>query len=172
MAKKALITGVTGQDGSYLSEFLLDKGYEVYGIVRRTSTFNRHRIDHLHENPKFKLLYGDLGDSTSINTILREVMPDEVYNLAAQSHVKISFEIPEYTGDIDGLGVTRFIEGIRKLELETGKKIKFYQASTSEMFGKVVEIPQKETTPFYPRSPYGCAKVYAYWIGRNYKGNR
>jgi GDPmannose 4,6-dehydratase len=168
-AKKALITGVTGQDGSYLSELLLEKGYEVYGIVRRISTFNRQRIDHLHEHPKFNLIYGDLADSTSINTILREVMPDEVYNLAAQSHVRISFDIPEYTGDVNGLGVTRFLEAIRKFEKETGKRVRFYQASTSEMFGKVLEIPQKETTPFYPRSPYGCAKVYAYWICKNYR---
>lgn len=169
MSKTALITGVTGQDGSYLSEFLLEKGYKVFGIVRRTSTFNRHRIDHLHSNPNFKLVYGDLCDSTSINSILRQVMPDEVYNLAAQSHVRISFDIPEYTGDVDGIGVVRFIEAIRKLQDETKKKIKFYQASTSEMFGKVRETPQKETTPFYPRSPYGCAKVYAYWMIRNYR---
>jgi GDPmannose 4,6-dehydratase len=167
--KKALITGVTGQDGSYLSELLLQKGYEVYGIVRRTSTFNRSRIEHIHSNPHFKLIYGDLADSTSINNILREVMPDEVYNLAAQSHVRISFDIPEYTADIDGVGVVRFLEAIRKLQIETGKKIKFYQASTSEMYGKVQEIPQKESTPFYPRSPYGCAKVYAYWITKNFR---
>ncbi|MFT4303216.1 MAG: GDP-mannose 4,6-dehydratase [Candidatus Woesearchaeota archaeon] len=167
--KKALITGVTGQDGSYLAELLLEKGYEVYGIVRRTSTFNRVRIEHIHNNPNFKLLYGDLADSTSINNILREVIPDEVYNLAAQSHVRISFDIPEYTADVDGVGVVRFLEAIRKLQDQTGKKIKFYQASTSELYGKVVEIPQSENTPFYPRSPYGVAKLYAFWICKNYR---
>ena len=167
--KKALITGITGQDGSYLAEYLLNKGYEVYGIVRRTSTFNRSRIDHLHDLPAFHLLYGDLSDSTSINTIMREVGPDEIYNLAAQSHVRISFEIPEYTGDVNGLGVIRLLEAIRNLQSEKGTKVKFYQASTSEMFGKVREIPQKETTPFYPRSPYGCSKVFAYWLTKNYR---
>ena len=169
MMKTALITGITGQDGSYLAELLLEKGYKVFGIVRRTSTFNRGRIEHLHDNPDFKLIYGDLCDSTSINTILREVMPDEVYNLAAQSHVKISFDIPEYTADVDGLGVVRILEAIRKLQERSGKKIKFYQASTSEMFGKAVEVPQNEKTPFYPRSPYGCAKAFAYWVSRNYR---
>lgn len=167
--KKALITGVTGQDGSYLAELLLEKGYQVFGIVRRTSTFNRSRIEHLHSNPNFKLIYGDMADSTSINTILRQVMPDEVYNLAAQSHVRISFDIPEYTGDVDGLGVLRILEALRKLQEESGKKIKFYQASTSELYGKVQEVPQTEKTPFYPRSPYGCAKIYAYWITKNYR---
>jgi GDPmannose 4,6-dehydratase len=165
----ALITGVTGQDGSYLAEFLLNKGYNVFGIVRRTSTFNRIRIDHLQNNPNFKLLYGDLTDSSSISLILRKVMPDEVYNLAAQSHVQVSFEVPEYTGDVNALGVLRFLEAIKKLQEQTGKQIKFYQASTSEMFGKAIENPQKETTPFYPRSPYGCSKVYAFWITKNYK---
>jgi len=167
--KKAIITGITGQDGSYLAEFLLEKGYKVFGIVRRTSTFNRWRIDHLQTNKNLCLLYGDLCDSTSINNILREVQPDEIYNLAAQSHVKISFDIPEYTGDVNGLGVTRLLEAIRKVEIETGRKIKVYQASTSELFGKVQETPQTETTPFYPRSPYGCAKIYAYWIIVNYR---
>ena len=169
MVKKALITGITGQDGSYLAELLLNKGYEVYGIVRRASTMNRERIDHLRDNKKLFLRYGDLCDSSSINTIMHEVMPDEVYNLAAQSHVRISFETPEYTGDADGLGVVRILEVIKRIEKESGKKIKFYQASTSEMFGKVRETPQNEITPFYPRSPYGCAKVYAYWMVRNYR---
>lgn len=169
MNKKALITGITGQDGSYLAELLLDKGYQVFGIVRRASTLNRERIDHIHSHPNLKLIYGDLGDSTSLHNILREVMPDEIYNLGAQSHVRISFDIPEYTGDIDGLGVTRLLETIKNISNETGKKIKFYQASTSELFGKVQETPQKETTPFYPRSPYGVAKLYAYWICKNYR---
>lgn len=167
--KKALITGVSGQDGSYLAELLLNKGYDVYGIVRRTSTFNRTRIDHLHDLDNFHLLYGDIADSTSINAIMQKVEPDEVYNLAAQSHVRISFEIPEYTGDINGLGVIRLLEAIRNVQSLTGKKIKFYQASTSEMYGRAKEIPQKETTPFYPRSPYGCSKVFAYWLTRNYR---
>jgi len=145
--KKALITGVTGQDGSYLSEFLLDKGYEVYGMVRRSSIIKRERIDHLRGNDKFKLLYGDLCDSSSINNIMQKVMPDEVYNLAAQSHVAISFEIPEYTGDATGLGTTRILHAIKMIEQTTGKKIKFYQASTSELYGKAVETPQTEQTP-------------------------
>ncbi|MCX6707684.1 MAG: GDP-mannose 4,6-dehydratase, partial [Candidatus Woesearchaeota archaeon] len=167
--KTALITGVTGQDGSYLAELLLDKGYKVYGIVRRASTLNRVRIDHIHSNPDFKLIYGDLCDSSSINNTLRKVMPNEVYNLAAQSHVKISFEIPEYTAEATGVGVVRLLEAIKTVQDETGKKIKFYQASSSELFGKVVETPQKETTPFYPRSPYGIAKLYAFWITKNYR---
>ena len=167
--KKALITGITGQDGSYLAEYLLNKGYEVSGIVRRTSLFNRSRIDHLHDLPNFHILYGDLSDSTSVNTIMREVEPDEVYNLAAQSHVRISFEIPEYTGDVNGMGVIRVLEAIRSFQGKTGNLVKFYQASTSEMFGKVRETPQKESTPFYPRSPYGCSKVYAYWLTKNYR---
>ncbi len=167
--KTALITGVTGQDGSYLVEFLLEKGYKVIGIVRRISIFNRQRIDHLRNNPNLILEYGDLSDSSSINNIMRKYTPDEVYNLAAQSHVKISFDQPEYTGDVNALGTVRLLEAIRTIINETGKKIKFYQASTSELFGKVVETPQKETTPFYPRSPYGCAKLYAFWICKNYK---
>jgi GDPmannose 4,6-dehydratase len=169
--KKALITGITGQDGSYLAEFLLGKGYEVYGIVRRSSLFNRERIDHLvnkyNEDGKNKLylLYGDLGDSNSIYKIVKQVLPDEVYHLGAQSHVRVSFDIPEYTGDITGLSTVRILEAIRDVCPEA----KFYQASSSEMFGKVEEIPQKETTPFHPRSPYGCAKVFAYWLTRNYR---
>ncbi|PIN86245.1 GDP-mannose 4,6-dehydratase [Candidatus Woesearchaeota archaeon CG10_big_fil_rev_8_21_14_0_10_44_13] len=167
--KTALITGVTGQDGSYLTEFLLSKGYKVYGFVRRTSEMKRARIDPLHSNPNFKLVYGDLCDSSSILNALRKAMPDEIYNLAAQSHVKISFEIPEYTADANGVGVVRMLEAIRRVEEETGKKIRFYQASTSELYGKAVEIPQKETTSFYPRSPYGIAKLYAFWITKNYR---
>jgi GDPmannose 4,6-dehydratase len=167
--KKAFITGIGGQDGSYLAELLLEKGYEVYGFVRRTSTFNRHRIDHLKGGPNYRLIYGDLSDSSSINSALRNIMPDEVYNLAAQSHVGISFEIPEYTGDVNAIGVTRLLDAVRKIEDESGHRIKVYQASTSEMFGKVREMPQKETTPFYPRSPYGCSKVYAFWICVNYR---
>ena len=167
--KKALITGVTGQDGSYLSEFLLNKGYQVYGMVRRTSYFNRGRIEHLHDHKNFNLVYGDLCDSSSVTNLVREIMPNEIYNLAAQSHVRISFDIPEYTGDADGVAVTRFLEVIRKIKDETGKHIKFYQASSSELYGLVQETPQKETTPFYPRSPYGVAKLYAYWIVKNYR---
>jgi GDPmannose 4,6-dehydratase len=167
--KKALITGVTGQDGSYLSEFLLNKDYQVYGMVRRTSYFSRGRIEHLNENKNFNLVYGDLCDSSSVTNLVREIMPNEIYNLAAQSHVRISFDIPEYTGDADGVAVTRFLEVIRKIKDETGKEIKFYQASTSELYGLVQETPQKETTPFYPRSPYGVAKLYAYWIVKNYR---
>ena len=169
MRKKALITGITGQDGSYLAELLLDKGYEVYGIIRRTSSFNTARIDHLykdpHENPRLKLIYGDLSDSGSISNIIRKIKPDEVYNLGAQSHVKVSFEIPEYTADIVALGSLRLLEAIKNFCPDT----KYYQASSSEMFGKVQEIPQKETTPFYPRSPYGCSKVFAFNIVRNYR---
>ena len=170
--KKALITGITGQDGSYLAEFLLDKGYEVHGLKRRSSLFNTHRIDHLYEDPhvegqRFKLHYGDLTDTSSVIRLLKEIEPDEVYNLGAQSHVAVSFDSPEYTAEVDGIGTLRILEGIRILGLE--KKTKFYQASTSELFGLVQEIPQKETTPFYPRSPYAVAKLYAYWISVNYK---
>jgi len=168
--KKALITGITGQDGSYLAEFLLEKGYEVHGIIRRASTFNTSRIDHLYTDPhvngvKLFLHYGDLSDGSNINRILEKVRPDEIYHLGAQSHVRVSFDIPEYTGDVSGLGTLRILDAIR----ETGIKTKFYQASSSEMFGKALEIPIKETTPFYPRSPYGVAKVYAYWITKNYR---
>ncbi len=170
--KKALITGITGQDGSYLAEFLLEKGYEVHGIRRRTSLFNTDRIDHLYSDPHTKdtklfLHYGDMTDSTSLIRIMQEVQPDEIYNLAAQSHVAVSFEEPEYTANSDALGPLRLLEAIRILGMEN--KTKFYQASTSELYGKVVEIPQTETTPFYPRSPYGVAKLYAYWITVNYR---
>jgi GDPmannose 4,6-dehydratase len=170
--KKALITGITGQDGSYLAEFLLEKGYEVHGIKRRSSSFNTERIDHIFQDPhvdnaKFHLHYGDLSDSSNLTRILNEVQPDEVYNLAAQSHVAVSFEAPEYTADVDGLGTLRILEAIRFLGLE--KKTRFYQASTSELFGLVQETPQRETTPFYPRSPYAVAKLYAYWITVNYR---
>lgn len=170
--KKALITGITGQDGAYLAEFLLEKGYEVHGIKRRASSFNTDRIDHLYEDPhkdgrQMILHYGDLTDATNLIRILKEAQPDEVYNLAAQSHVQVSFETPEYTADTDALGTLRILEGIRLLGLE--KKTKFYQASTSELFGKVQEVPQTEKTPFYPRSPYACAKLYAYWICVNYR---
>ena len=170
--KKALITGITGQDGSYLAEFLLEKGYEVHGIKRRASLFNTARIDHIYEDPhvensRFRLHYGDLTDSSNLTRILSEVQPDEVYNLGAQSHVRVSFDIPEYTGDVDGLGVQRILEAIREAGLM--KKVRFYQASSSEMFGKVQEVPQTERTPFWPRSPYGCAKVYAHWLTVNYR---
>ena len=172
MAKTALITGITGQDGAYLAEFLLAKGYSVHGIKRRASSFNTDRIDHLYQDPhekdvRLKLHYGDLTDSTNLIRIIQEVQPDEIYNLAAQSHVAVSFETPEYTANSDAVGTLRVLEAIRILGLE--KKTRFYQASTSEMFGKVQEIPQRETTPFYPRSPYGAAKVYAYWITVNYR---
>jgi GDPmannose 4,6-dehydratase len=168
--KKALITGITGQDGSYLTELLLEKGYEVHGIIRRASTFNTHRIDHLYEdqlegNPRMILHYGDLTDSSSLNRILEKIQPDEIYNLAAQSHVQVSFEVPEYTAEVDGLGTLRLLDAIR----ETGVPARFYQASTSELFGKVHEVPQSETTPFYPRSPYGVAKQYSFWIVKNYR---
>jgi len=171
-SKVALITGVTGQDGAYLAEFLLEKGYEVHGIKRRASSFNTDRIDHLYRDPhekgrRFILHYGDLTDSTNLIRIIQEVKPDELYNLAAQSHVAVSFETPEYTANSDALGTLRLLEAIRILGLEN--KTKFYQASTSELFGKVQEIPQKETTPFYPRSPYAVAKLYAYWICVNYR---
>ena len=170
--KKALITGITGQDGSYLAEFLLEKGYEVHGIKRRASSFNTGRIDHIYEdphkpNPKLKLHYGDLSDTSNLVRIMSEIQPDEVYNLGAQSHVAVSFESPEYTADVDAIGTLRLLEAIRFLGLE--KKTKFYQASTSELYGLVQEIPQKETTPFYPRSPYAVAKMYAYWITVNYR---
>lgn len=168
--KKALITGITGQDGSYLAEFLLAKGYEVYGIIRRSSSFNTARIDQIYEDPhipeaRLRLVYGDLNDASSLNKVLRRVQPDEIYNLGAQSHVRVSFDIPEYTAEVTGLGTLRLLEAIR----ETGLRPKFYQASSSEMFGKVREIPQRETTPFYPRSPYGAAKLYAYWMTVNYR---
>ncbi len=170
--KKALITGITGQDGSYLAELLLEKGYEVHGMKRRASSFNSSRIDHLYQDvhnkeSRFKLHYGDLTDSTNIIRLLQEIQPDEVYNLAAQSHVKVSFDCPEYTANADGLGTLRILEAIKILGQE--KKTKFYQASTSELYGLVQETPQKETTPFYPRSPYACAKLYAYWICVNYR---
>lgn len=169
--KKAIITGITGQDGAYLAEFLLAKGYEVHGIKRRTSTFNTSRIDHIyedkHNNPRLFLHFGDLTESSSLIRLINEIKPDEIYNLGAQSHVKVSFENPEYTADVDALGVLRILEAIRICGLT--KKTKFYQASSSEMFGKVQEIPQTETTPFYPRSPYGVAKLFGYWITRNYR---
>ena len=170
--KKALITGVTGQDGSYLAEFLLEKGYEVHGIKRRASLFNTQRVDHIYQDPhvenqNFVLHYGDLTDSSNLTRILQEVQPDEVYNLGAQSHVAVSFEAPEYTADVDAMGTLRLLEAIRFLGLE--KKTRFYQASTSELYGLVQEIPQKETTPFHPRSPYAVAKLYAYWIAVNYR---
>jgi GDPmannose 4,6-dehydratase len=169
--KKALITGVTGQDGSYLTEILLQKGYEVHGIIRRSSSFNTGRLDHLYSdkeilNKKMFLHYGDLVDTSNLNRLLEKIEPDEIYNLAAQSHVKVSFELPDYTAQVDGLGTLRFLDAIREVGL---KKVKFYQASTSELFGKVREIPQSETTPFYPRSPYGVAKLYGYWIIVNYR---
>jgi GDPmannose 4,6-dehydratase len=168
--KKALITGITGQDGSYLTELLLEKGYEVHGIIRRASTFNTSRIDHLYKDPhlndvKFFLHFGDLSDASNLSRLLEKIKPDEIYNLGAQSHVRVSFDIPEYTGDVVGLGALRLLDAIR----ETGIKTKFYQASSSEMFGKAVELPLKETSTFHPRSPYGCAKVYAYWITKNYR---
>ena len=169
--KKALITGITGQDGSYLAELLLEKGYEVHGIKRRSSMFNTQRVDHIYEDPhvehqRFKLHYGDLTDTSNITRLLSEIEPDEVYNLGAQSHVAVSFESPEYTVDVDGIGTLRILEAIRILGFE---KTKFYQASTSELYGLVQETPQKETTPFYPRSPYAAAKLYAYWITVNYR---
>lgn len=172
MAKKALITGITGQDGSYLAEFLLEKGYEVHGIKRRASSFNTQRIDHIYQDPhvqnkNFILHYGDLTDSSNLTRIIQQIQPDEVYNLGAQSHVAVSFESPEYTADVDAMGTLRLLEAIRLLGLE--KKTRFYQASTSELYGLVQETPQKETTPFYPRSPYAAAKLYAYWITINYR---
>ena len=175
MQKRALITGITGQDGSYLAEFLLAKGYEVHGLIRRSSSFNTERIEHLYMDDlvrdihvkKIKLHYGDLGDSTNLIRVIGDVQPDEIYNLGAMSHVKVSFDVPEYTADTDGIGTLRLLEAIRILKLE--KRVRVYQASTSELYGKVVEVPQSETTPFYPRSPYGVAKIYAYWITRNYR---
>jgi GDPmannose 4,6-dehydratase len=168
--KKALITGITGQDGSYLAELLLEKDYEVHGMIRRASSFNRDRIDHLYKDPHGKHLrlflhYGDLTDSSNMNRMLEHVRPDEIYNLAAQSHVRVSFDVPEYTADVDGTGTLRLLDAIK----ETGLRSRFYQASTSELFGKAQEMPQTETTPFYPRSPYGVAKLYAYWIVVNYR---
>ena len=168
--KKAIITGITGQDGSYLLEILLEKGYEVHGIIRRSSSFNTGRIDHLYNNPNIQgkqmfLHYGDVTDTSNLNRLLEKIEPDEIYNLAAQSHVKVSFEIPEYTAEVDAVGTLRFLDAIR----ETGLRTKFYQASTSELFGKVQEVPQTEKTPFYPRSPYGVAKLYGYWIIINYR---
>jgi|SRR3990167_3089778 len=170
MPKKALITGITGQDGSYLAELLLEKGYNVYGIIRRTSTFTTDRIDQIYQDPhdkglRLKLIYGDLSDSSVINQIIKEVRPDEIYNLGAQSHVRVSFDIPEYTGDIVALGALRILDAIR----ESGVKTKFYQASSSEMYGKVQAVPQNEETDFYPRSPYAVAKLYAHWITKNYR---
>ena len=170
MAKTALISGITGQDGSFLTEMLLEKGYDVYGIIRRSSSFNTGRIDHLYQDPhekgtRLRLVYGDLNDSSSLNTILRQVQPDEIYNLGAQSHVRVSFDIPEYTGEVTGLGTVRFLEAIR----EIGIRPKFYQASSSELYGKVEQTPQTEKTPFHPRSPYACAKAYAYHITVNYR---
>src|SRR6058998_3067307 len=167
---KALITGITGQDGSYLAELLLSKGYEVFGVIRRSSSFNTGRIDQIYQDPHvpdahLRLVYGDLNDASSLNRILRTIRPDEIYNLGAQSHVRVSFDIPEYTAEVTGVGTVRLLEAIREL----GLRPKFYQASSSEMFGKVQEIPQRETTPFYPRSPYGAAKAYAYWITVNYR---
>ncbi|NJD38576.1 MAG: GDP-mannose 4,6-dehydratase [Geobacter sp.] len=168
--KKALITGITGQDGSYLAELLLSKGYEVHGMIRRSSSFNTGRIDHIYRDPhendvRMFLHYGDLNDASSINFLLRDIRPDEIYNLGAQSHVRVSFDVPEYTGEIDALGTVRILEGIR----ETGLNSRFYQASSSELYGKVVETPQSETTPFYPRSPYACAKAYSFYITVNYR---
>jgi len=168
--KKALITGITGQDGSYLTEFLIEKGYEAHGIIRRSSSFNTGRIDHLYRDPhvnnrKMILHYGDLTDSSNLSRLVETIAPDEIYNLAAQSHVKVSFEVPEYTADVDALGTLRLLDAIREVGINT----KFYQASTSELYGKVVEIPQTENTPFYPRSPYGVAKLYAFWIVKNYR---
>ena len=168
--KKALITGITGQDGSYLAELLLEKGYEVHGLIRRSSTFNTQRIDHLYQDPhvsgvRLFLHYGDMGDSSNLMRIVHEVAPDEVYNLAAQSHVRVSFDSPEFTGDVDALGTMRLLEAIRL----TGVSTHFYQASTSELYGKVQEVPQRETTPFYPRSPYGVAKLYSFWAVKNYR---
>lgn len=172
--KRALITGITGQDGSYLSEFLLEQNYEVHGIIRRTSTFNTDRLDHIYEDPhnpdaRLRLHYGDLTDGTTLRRILEEVQPNEIYNLGAQSHVRVSFDSPEYTVDTVAMGTLRVLEAIRDYQHRTGIEVRFYQAGSSEMFGKVQEVPQKETTPFYPRSPYSCAKVYAHWQTINYR---
>ena len=170
MAKKALITGITGQDGSYLAELLLSKDYEVFGVIRRSSSFNTSRIDHIYQDPheagrRLHLVYGDLNDASSLNKIIRDIQPHEIYNLGAQSHVRVSFDIPEYTAEVGGLGTLRLLEAIR----ETGVETRFYQASSSELFGKVRETPQRESTPFYPRSPYAAAKLYAYWMTVNYR---
>ncbi len=170
MTKRAFITGITGQDGSFLVELLLDKGYEVYGLIRRSSSFNTDRIDHIYQDPhersaRMRLVYGDLSDSSSLQTLLGDIKPDEIYNLGAQSHVRVSFDIPEYTGDVTGIGTVRLLEAMRK----TVPQAKFYQASSSELYGKVVEVPQNETTPFYPRSPYACAKAYSFYITVNYR---
>jgi GDPmannose 4,6-dehydratase len=170
LSKRALITGITGQDGSYLAEFLLSRDYSVYGLIRRSSSFNTSRIDHIYEdphepNPRLRLIYGDLNDGSSLNKILRDVEPDEIYNLGAQSHVMVSFDVPEYTGEVTGLGTARLLEAIRETKIQP----KFYQASSSELYGLAQETPQKETTPFYPRSPYGCAKAYAFYMVRNYR---
>jgi GDPmannose 4,6-dehydratase len=171
MTKRALITGITGQDGSYLTELLLGKGYDVYGIIRRASTFNTERLGHLYQDPhsqgkRLHLVYGDLNDASSLNKILRDVQPDEIYNLGAQSHVRVSFDIPEYSAEVGALGTLRLLEAIRETGLQ---KTRFYQASSSELYGKVQEVPQRESTPFYPRSPYAVAKLYAYWITVNYR---
>src|SRR5437773_6901336 len=168
--KTALVTGITGQDGSYLAELLISKGYTVYGIIRRSSSFNTGRIDHIYQDPhdakpRLRLVYGDLNDASSLNSIIRTVQPDEIYHLGAQSHVRVSFDVPEYTAEVTGLGTVRILEAIR----EAGIRPKFYQASSSELYGKVMETPQTENTPFYPRSPYGCAKAYAYYITMNYR---
>src|SRR5258708_14131888 len=168
--KRALVTGITGQDGSYLAELLIAKGYEVHGIIRRSSSFNTQRLEAIYQDPheadrRLVLHYGDLNDASSLNRILRVAVPDEIYNLGAQSHVKVSFDTPEYTGEVTGLGTARLLEGIRELQIRP----RIYQASSSEMFGKVTEVPQRETTPFYPRSPYGVAKVYGHWITVNYR---
>ena len=165
--KTALITGITGQDGSYLAELLIDKGYMVHGIVRRASLINTHRIDHIFDHPQMKLHYGDLTDAGNLIHVIQKSQPDEIYNLGAQSHVKVSFEMPEYTGNVDGLGTLRILEAVRILGMED--RVRIYQASTSELYGEVQEVPQTETTPFYPRSPYGVAKLYGYWIIKNYR---
>jgi len=164
---RALITGITGQDGSYLAELLLEKEYEVHGVVRRASLINTDRVDHIYDNPNFHLHYGDLTDSANIIGLIQKIQPDEIYNLGAQSHVKVSFELPEYTGEVDAMGTLRILEAVRLLGMED--KVRIYQASTSELYGKVQEVPQTETTPFYPRSPYGVAKLYGYWIVKNYR---
>ncbi|MCA9154039.1 MAG: GDP-mannose 4,6-dehydratase, partial [Planctomycetales bacterium] len=169
--KRALITGITGQDGSYLAELLLQKGYEVHGVVRRSSSFNTGRIDHIYQDPhdpdvRLRLVFGDLSDGSSLNQILKTIRPDEIYNLGAQSHVKVSFEVPEYTGDVTGLGAIRLLEAMREVELTSAR---IYQASSSELYGKVLETPQRESTPFYPRSPYAAAKAYAFYVTRNYR---
>ena len=162
--KKALITGITGQDGSYLTEFLLNKGYEVHGIIRRSSSFNTQRIDHIYNNHNLKLHFGDMTDALALDDLIKNLQPDEIYHLAAQSHVKVSFELPRYTAEVDAIGTLNVLEAIRK----HSPKSRLCNACTSELFGKAMEIPQKETTPFYPRSPYGCAKLYSYWILKNY----